>query len=142
MKKNVCAAFLGGACELPYTLGFVLKNFVFFIPCAVASGLLYLQLLRKLRSGRQSDSKARLSRALSVLWLSWVLLSVPFILFEITMLSELNYDGKVSYEGSFTIMNRNWYDYSFTLYWSPRMVEHQIHPFKEVSNEAFITSVV
>ncbi len=59
-----------------------MKNVIVFIPCAVASGYFYLKVLFALRAGKQTGSKARLSRVLCLLWLSWFVLNLPLVVFE------------------------------------------------------------
>ncbi len=76
--------------KFPFSLASFVKTFVLFLPCACVSGMLYLRVLRALRRGKTNAMKARLSQALSVLWLSWVLANIPFLSFEIAMHTKLN----------------------------------------------------
>ena len=66
--------------EVP--MGFFIKIVFTFVPCALVSGALYLKVLLVLRSGRHSAGKARLSKCLWVMWLSWVVLTLPSVVLE------------------------------------------------------------
>ena len=62
-----------------------LRVFVVFLPCAVVSGYFYLKVLLALRTGKESKSKARISRVLCLLWLSWILVNLPLAGLEVSM---------------------------------------------------------
>ncbi len=66
-------------------MGLFLKFFASFLPCAFVSGLLYTKTLLALRAGNWNDSKARISRVFSALWLTWFLLNLPFLTFEMLL---------------------------------------------------------
>ena len=66
-----------------FKLGFMVKTFFTFVPCAVTSGVLYFKVLMQLRQGREDAKKAWLSKCLYVLWFSWVLSNLPSLIFEI-----------------------------------------------------------
>ncbi len=58
----------------------------------MVSGYCYMRVLLVLRAGKQTGSKARLSRVLSLLWLSWFVLNLPLAGFEIAMQTVLRID--------------------------------------------------
>ena len=79
LKGNFCFDLF----NCPFALSFFVKHFLLFMPCAVISGLFYLRVILTLKKGKLTRSKSRLSKCLCVLWLSWVLLSLPLTVFEI-----------------------------------------------------------
>ncbi len=56
--------------------------FLSFCPAAVISGILYTRVLLVLRTTRTDRRKKVISIAFVLLWLSWVVLTVPYILLE------------------------------------------------------------
>ncbi len=60
-------------------LGFSLKTFLTFVPCAVISGLLCYEVLRKLRKSEHSKREHLFT---CVLWLAWLLLNLPVVAWE------------------------------------------------------------
>ena len=58
-----------------------------YIPTLAASGLFYLQIVKKLKVGRQDSRKKSLSIAFCVLWLSWILFCAPYVAFEFYLLN-------------------------------------------------------
>ena len=86
--------------------GFVAKVFLAFFPCAIVSGVLYARVLFTLREGNQNSAKTWLSRCLCGLWLSWVLLNLPSVLFEIRLQVLPDYE-----------LRYNQYWNAYTVYW-------------------------
>ncbi len=78
-------------------LGFMVKTFFMFVPCAVVSGFLYFKVVMQLRQGREDAKKAWLSRCLCVLWFSWVLSNLPSVIFEI-WLQTLSVQTSIRYD--------------------------------------------
>ena len=75
-------------------MGVFLKVFLSFVPCAVISGLLYIKVLLALRTGSWNKNKAHVSKVLCILWASWVLLNIPFLIFELAMQFQSSYQNK------------------------------------------------
>ena len=54
-----------------------------FVPAALLSGFLYLQVIQQLKAGPQNDRKAVLSRAFIFLCISWVVCVAPYQALEV-----------------------------------------------------------
>ena len=87
-SKSLCGEVLHGVKNKPtgicgWSLLQIIKVFVLFIPCVVASGFLYFRVILSLAQGRVSPRKRCLSVVLITLWTSWVLMILPFLVFEL-----------------------------------------------------------
>ena len=53
-----------------------------FAICAICSGLFYFKIIRTLRSGRQSSRTNTVTKTFVVLWISWILCVLPYIIMD------------------------------------------------------------
>ncbi len=63
----------------------VLKYFILQLPAVVLCAVLYFRVVLKLKTGVENSSKTILTITFIVLWIFWVLLSLPYAVFEILL---------------------------------------------------------
>ncbi len=106
-----------------FPMSFIVKVFVVYLPCVFLSGFFYFRVLMALRAGKQNRAKSRLSKCLFVLWLSWVLTSLPCFLFEFVLQIPSNEDN---------IFNLYWNDYHIQY-----ILEFRVTSYFFVLNQVF-----
>ena len=83
---------------------FLLKNVVecfCFLVCACSSGLFYINVIQTLRTRQQNERSKSLSIAFMVLWLSWVLFTIPYLTIDViarVIMEKANNEYKIYYQ--------------------------------------------
>ncbi len=70
-----------GICSLK--LQSLVRTFAIFLPSAFVSGFFYSQVLLSLAQSKQNSSKRHLTVVLLILWLSWIMMSAPYLVYDL-----------------------------------------------------------
>ena len=66
---------------------------IVYIPAVTVSGLLYFWVLRALKTTKAVGRKKAIARAFIVLWASWVLCTIPYLVIEFYILNFVSFNG-------------------------------------------------